>query len=585
MVVAVCVLVASSVALGEESFAIRIKGINLAATKAKGNECLKVVDQYMELAEDEKLSAGDRLAALQACFQFVAGATRREKVEGLGEKAEEAFAFYRSKLAGSDPAIERGFVDSYVRAVLGRQLSVNKERAGEFIKIVDACEKALNSNKDDPCADLERGFLLTTAGSYEDALKAYERYLSASKTPSYYAFAEMAQCDLALKRAPEALAVIAAGMKALESNPPAVGRLAMLIPRALEAGDADVEKAVALLPGCVVNVTVCGRVMTAVAQRKLRDGQMGPALGYARLCYVTAPIEDSTAPMELVAKCLTATDMDPAKAAAFLDYQKYGTAGEDGKPGTADDCKDLLANVANPLPPAVIAALEAQLKTMVPGPSTVYATLRDRGVIYLALGKPLDALRSFRSAYDAASIAQVKEGSALVPRALKAVDGSVFRANAYLLYQKHGASGPDGKAGTPDDLTDPLAKLALPPLPAEVQAALRQITQDKTQTAVGYQQRGFAYLALGEYEKGFDQMRGAYVFAGQGASQAQAIEAIAAAIKAFDGNVMRANQYLLYQSHGANGPDKKAGTADDLVNVFPDVLKEIKKSETASKGG
>ena len=46
-----------------------------------------------------------------------------------------------------------------------------------------------------------------------------------------------------------------------------------------------------------------------------------------------------------------------------------------------------------------------------------------------------------------------------VAMAIRAVDGHVLRANRYVLYQKHGAAGPDGRTGTDDDLTDPLADM------------------------------------------------------------------------------------------------------------------------------
>jgi hypothetical protein len=41
--------------------------------------------------------------------------------------------------------------------------------------------------------------------------------------------------------------------------------------------------------------------------------------------------------------------------------------------------------------------------------------------------------------------------------AIKAVDGHVFRANEYLLYQKYGSDGKDGVKGTSDDPVNPLA--------------------------------------------------------------------------------------------------------------------------------
>ena len=42
--------------------------------------------------------------------------------------------------------------------------------------------------------------------------------------------------------------------------------------------------------------------------------------------------------------------------------------------------------------------------------------------------------------------------------AIKAQDVDTVRANQYLLYQKYGPKGEDGRPGTDDDLVNPLAK-------------------------------------------------------------------------------------------------------------------------------
>ena len=543
--------------------------------KLRGQEAVKFADEFLALANDPKLLPRDKVFALEWGIYFC---NCNKKIDGACAKAHEIFEAYRRDLVGKSPTSEKKLVYAYVSEILGAELAKDGNRLGEFLKVIDENEKTLNFGPDKVCADLCRGQLYLSAREWEKATGLLEGYVASSTTPDPQVYGDISQAYLALKRPQEAVAALTAGMKRFEADPTSIKKLTPMLRYV------DESQVVDILPYCVRDGATADSVLAGIAQRTLQSGNVNGALAYAKLCYSTAPIEGSTAAMELVAKCLTAVDMDPTKATQFLQFQKYGVAGEDGKVGTADDCRDDLASIPNPLPAHVTAALEDRLKGMIPAAGSIYTILRDRGAIYLVMGKSKEALRSFRSAYDAASIAEVKEGSALVPRALKSLDGTVVRANAYLLYQKHGPNGPDGQRGTADDINDPLADDILPELPQDVQNALLAITANKAQTVAAYQQRGFAWLALGEYEKGLDQLRGAFVFAAQGKGQAEAIEGIAAAIKAFDGHVLRANQYLLFQSHGANGPDKKLGTEDDLANPFPAILKEIKKTEAARVG-
>ena len=83
----------------------------------------------------------------------------------------------------------------------------------------------------------------------------------------------------------------------------------------------------------------------------------------------------------------------------------------------------------------------------------------------------------------------------------------------------------------------------------------------------GVRQKGILLLAWGKPEEGLRAMREAYARCGMDErSLKQAILDVAGAIKAVDGHIVRANQYLLYQKHGRDGPDGIKRTQDDLTD-------------------
>jgi len=552
-----------------------VQELNAKGENLEGDACIRHADQYVKLIKDDGIKPADKAYVLRECMRYLGRVFNARRLDQCLPKAREVFALYRGDIVGADPAAEGGMVQSYA-SFLGFEVARDHAQLAEGLAFIDAHEKFFNADLANPRADLSRAGFLRAAEDREGALEYTEKYLAVAENPDPYAYSIITWACRGSNRPDKLLLSVTATMKQTGNLSDVAVRNAQALAQVWNSGEVDEAKALELLPLFAHEAEATAILLAAAANRKLQTGDMESALAYGRLRYAVAPLDEAPAAMEFVARCLTGLDMSADRADSYWEYQKHGPAGPDGKAGTGDDQKDVLADIGNPLPAEIVSALETRLKAMLPTGPTVYETLRSRGVVCLALGRSRDALRSFKSAYDAASIAQVNEGSALVPRSLKALDGTVVRANAYLSFQQSGPPGPDRKVGTADDLADPLAGEDLPPLDPEVRGALEKIVRKGGQNAAASCQAGSACLALGEYENGLNRFRAAYVMSEPGEAQARAVEGMAAAIKAFDGNVLRANRYLLFQKHGSKGPDGKAGTDDDMENPFPAILREIK---------
>jgi TolA-binding protein len=83
------------------------------------------------------------------------------------------------------------------------------------------------------------------------------------------------------------------------------------------------------------------------------------------------------------------------------------------------------------------------------------------GDISMSEGVNKEALSYYKKAYlawppaDSSGMVRIMDK---IYEAFRGLDNSVARANQFIKYQKYGPAGADGVSGTPDDLTDPLAK-------------------------------------------------------------------------------------------------------------------------------
>lgn len=293
-------------------------------------------------------------------------------------------------------------------------------------------------------------------------------------------------------------------------------------------------------------------------------GQMQEALGEAVRHYAVCEIRSLDAAIGMVSRSLEAAHTnDLGTAMRYLEFQQVGPAGRDGLAGTADD----LVNPAGEVRPPVCAELDP-LKLA--AKSFDLTDCCHRALAYAMLGDTEHALGATRCEYGLASHKELTSAAYDVASALKALDGHTKRANQYLVFQRYGETGSDGKKGTADDVKDPLAGVPIAVETQCVAAADREIASCR-QTYDDLRRRARLQIATGRPQEGLESMRHAYrVRPISLDALSGAISDVAMAVRAVDGNVFRANRYLLFIKYGPNGMDGKPGTADDLTNPLQD---------------
>jgi len=211
----------------------------------------------------------------------------------------------------------------------------------------------------------------------------------------------------------------------------------------------------------------------------LSEGKYAEALAAAKVAFDLA--EDARY-LEYgandIAAALKGLDGNLVRANAFFRFQKYGPAGEDGKLGTADDIRNPVAGVAEPVTAEIRKKREKALADVEANAALTDAVkARTKGYLYLTWGMPREALREFRQVYISSPMEEstIQRAANDVAVGLKALHGHTLAAQAFFDYQMYGPAGKDGRKGTDDDLTDPLASLDAP-----AQAAQKQVVEPET---------------------------------------------------------------------------------------------------------
>ena len=179
-------------------------------------------------------------------------------------------------------------------------------------------------------------------------------------------------------------------------------------------------------------------------------------LGEAKLYYYFVPLNDAHTKdaIRWLTTTLKANDGTIHRVNQFLNYQRYGSVGQDGKADTADDLRNVLTEVEVPTTPERDKALQEALDKQ---PDN-YRGHGMRGYAYLFMDKPKEAMAEFKIAYqqcplEEAPVQQAVDDAAL---GLRAYHGTALAAQRFLEFQQYGPKGPDRKKGTEDDLDDPL---------------------------------------------------------------------------------------------------------------------------------
>ena len=420
------------------------------------------------------------------------------------------------------------------------------------------------------------------ARKYDAALTAFRQALAGKSVPKLHDRANtelrIACCLRFLDRYEEALKqfdhVIAAYAGQALRWPAHVnrGELLSLMER-YEDAEVDFQEA---LKTPMVSPNTMGMACRGLVNTRLAKGEYKAALAEAKRMFQIGSMTLASEAIAKIAECYKRIDgdIDP-NVRAFLEFQKFGPAGQDGKAGTQDDLSNPLDNVQIPQDKERQAALRQAIAETEPK-----APIR-RARLCLLLGDYHRALREYVNAYSAAALETTKrrwpraltDAANEIAVAMKAIDGHVHRANQYLLYQRYGPAGEDGKPDTDDDLTNPLKELPedywqkhAPPDP-DLDAKFQAAIDEQEDTMRGHRARGYLYLAWGKPDKAMAEMKAAYRLCPLSQRDLlRAITDIAVAIKGVDGDIFRANRYLLYMKHGPKGKDGIAGNEDDLKN-------------------
>ena len=179
-------------------------------------------------------------------------------------------------------------------------------------------------------------------------------------------------------------------------------------------------------------------------------------LAEAKLYYYLVPLNDAHTKeaIRYLTTTLKAHDGTIHRVNQFLNYQRYGPVGQDGKADTADDLKNVLPEIEVPTTPERDKALQEALDRQ---PDN-YRGHGMRGYAYLFMDKPKEGMAEFKIAYqqcplEEAPVQQAVDDDAL---GLRAYHGTALAAQRFLEFQEYGPNGADGKKGTEDDIDDPL---------------------------------------------------------------------------------------------------------------------------------
>jgi tetratricopeptide (TPR) repeat protein len=196
-------------------------------------------------------------------------------------------------------------------------------------------------------------------------------------------------------------------------------------------------------------------VQLNITQMLIKKGDWDAAAKSAHLCIDAAPnLGAFDNAVVFTAAVLSAQDKGIDRANQFLNFELTG--GTDGKPNPLD----AVGYPSNPARDAAFATMRQQA-----GDDSIGCRLR--AYTYLLSGKPKDALGNFADAFrrNENPYDLTNAGVELVATGLRAAQGHRVGLDKAMQFVIYGPAGPDGKAGTSDDIPDPFASL-MPPVPS-----------------------------------------------------------------------------------------------------------------------
>jgi tetratricopeptide (TPR) repeat protein len=185
-----------------------------------------------------------------------------------------------------------------------------------------------------------------------------------------------------------------------------------------------------------------------------------------------------------------------------------------------------------------------------------------------AKGDYAGALKAARIPLDAAwDSNRLTSAAQVVAELLKAADKHVGRANAFILFQKHGPAGEDGRPGTGDDLTDPLAEVGYPSYPQR-EKAFAQARARAGDDADASRFRALTWLYTGRPREALRMYLDAFARSDMGSLSRIGRDLVVVGVRAVQGHPHGLERFFAFLNYGPAGPDGKLKTADDLANPF-----------------
>jgi tetratricopeptide (TPR) repeat protein len=187
-------------------------------------------------------------------------------------------------------------------------------------------------------------------------------------------------------------------------------------------------------------------------------------------------------------------------------------------------------------------------------------------------GQSARALFEAKVLFDVSSADTMPEAVRMLSEILKAEDGSVGRANAFLEYVRTGKAGKDKALGTPDDLADPLGDVQPPDAPAR-DARFTEALGTYPDDWRGKLSKATLYRYWGKPEQALVELNGAFAICPMEQQPIQLIvDATAQVLVQVSGDPDMAQKFTEFQQLGPAGADGKKGTPDDLTNPITPYL-------------
>jgi len=297
--------------------------------------------------------------------------------------------------------------------------------------------------------------LLKAAAAYQKLTQKYPTLYQEHVLAGY--FSKTSACLRGAKKLPEALTAMKQAEAALRDNryktPQAQEQVKLWMEmKKFPEARVECERIICEYP---LELDVCQAAQTQLVEAYRFESKFPETLGAARILYDAAGSDRNVrAAAHVVAQAFRSVDGHLGRANEFLLYQRFGPAGPDGSPNTADDVRANHLTAAR-YPPSNPGRDKKFADAIKAQPNT-YQGYRAKGFLYVYWGKPKEAAQHFRLAFRASSDAQVPAAAhELVLVGMKAYSSSFFGLDKVFEYISYGPKGKTGK----ENIADPFRGL------------------------------------------------------------------------------------------------------------------------------